>query len=93
MEGDLHNLQPAVGEVNGRRSNYSMAMIAGEAREFGQCDVEIADRKVEPRPAIRGDIARIYLYMDAAYPGRGVLSEKNRPLFAAWARSSSTRSR
>jgi endonuclease I len=23
--------------------------------------------------------------MDAAYPGRGVISEKNRPLFEAWA--------
>ena len=72
MEGDLHNLQPAIGEVNGLRSNYSMAMIEGEAREFGACDVEIADRKIEPRPAIRGDIARIYLYMDASYPGRGI---------------------
>jgi deoxyribonuclease-1 len=86
MEGDLHNLQPVVGEVNGRRSNYSMAMLPGEVREFGQCDVEIADRKVEPRPAIRGDVARIYFYMDAAYPGRGVISEKNRKLFEAWAK-------
>jgi deoxyribonuclease I len=84
MEGDLHNLQPAIGEVNGLRSNYSMAMIEGEERQFGACDIEIADRKIEPRTAIRGDIARIYLYMDASYPGRGILSEKNRPLFEAW---------
>jgi deoxyribonuclease I len=41
MEGDLHNLQPAIGEVNGLRSNYSMAMIPGEKRAFGACDVEI----------------------------------------------------
>jgi deoxyribonuclease-1 len=40
-----------------------MAMIAGEQRPFGACDVEIAERKIEPRPEIRGDIARIYLYM------------------------------
>jgi deoxyribonuclease-1 len=63
-----------------------MAMIEGEAREFGACDIEIADRTIEPRPAIRGDIARIYLYMDSVYPGRGILSEKNRPLFEAWNR-------
>jgi deoxyribonuclease I len=86
MEGDLHNLQPAIGEVNGLRSNFSMAMIDGEARQFGACDVEIADRKIEPRPAIRGDIARIYLYMEASYPGRGIVSDKNRPLFEAWDR-------
>jgi deoxyribonuclease I len=70
--------------VNGLRANCSMAMIAGEARQFGACDVEIAERKIEPRPAIRGDIAWRYLYMEASYPGRGILSEKNRPLFEAW---------
>ncbi len=66
MEADLHNLQPAIGEVNGLRSNYSMAMIPGEKREFGKCDVEIEGSKVEPRPDIRGDIARTYMYMDQA---------------------------
>ena len=30
MEADLYNVQPAIGEVNGRRSNYSMAIIPGE---------------------------------------------------------------
>jgi deoxyribonuclease-1 len=86
MEADLYNLQPAIGEVNQLRSNYAMAMIEGEARRFGTCDLEIEDRKVEPRPDIRGDIARTYLYMDAAYPGRGVISDKNRKLFEAWDR-------
>jgi deoxyribonuclease-1 len=66
-----------------------MAMIAGEEREFGLCDIEIADRKIEPRLAIRGDIARISLYMEASYPGRGILSDKNRPLFEAWDRADS----
>jgi deoxyribonuclease I len=86
MEADLYNLQPSIGEVNQLRSNYSMAMIDGETRKFGSCDLEIEDRKIEPRPDIRGDIARTYFYMDAAYPGRGVISDKNRKLFAVWAR-------
>ena len=62
MEADLYNLQPAIGEINGLRSNYSMEMIPEEKREFGACDVEIENRKIEPRPEIRGDIARTYLY-------------------------------
>lgn len=74
MEADLYNLQPAIGEVNGRRSNYRPAMIPGEKREFGACDVEIADKQVEPRPEIRGDIARTYFYMAAAYPKHARLS-------------------
>ena len=86
MEADLYNLQPAITEVNRLRLNYAMAMIEGEARTFGSCDLDIEDRKVEPRPDIRGDIARTYFYMDAAYPGRGVISDKNRKLFEAWDR-------
>jgi len=87
MQADMYNLYPAIGEVNMERSNYSMAMIPGEKREFGACDIEIENRKVEPRPAVRGDIARTYFYMEAAYPGRGIISRKNRPLFMAWNRA------
>ncbi len=85
MEADLYNLQPAVGEVNGDRSNYSMEEIPGEAREYGACDVEIQGRKIEPKPSIRGDIARTYLYMDKAYPHRGIIGDKRRRIFGAWA--------
>ncbi|MBM9520804.1 endonuclease [Desulforhopalus vacuolatus] len=84
MEADMHNLMPSVGEINGLRSNYSFAMISGESRRFGTCDMEIKDRKAEPPLNIRGDIARTYRYMDAAYPGHGIISKKNRKLFAAW---------
>ena len=49
--------------MSGLRSNYAMAMIEGEQRQFSACDVEIAERKIEPRPEIRGDMARIWLYM------------------------------
>ncbi len=84
MEADLYNLYPAIGEVNADRSNYSMAEIPGEKREYGDCDVEIENGKIEPREAIRGIVARTYLYMDETYPGHGVISHKNRKLFEAW---------
>ena len=84
MQSDMHNLVPAIGELNGLRSNYSFAMLPGEERRFGDCDMEIADGKAEPPPTVRGDIARSYFYMDAAYPGRGVVSGKNRKLFEAF---------
>ena len=85
MQADMHNLVPAIGEVNGLRSNYSFAMIPGEDRRFGPvCDMEIKNRKTEPPADVRGDIARTYFYMDNAYPGRGIISKKNRKLFEAW---------
>lgn len=87
MEADLYNLQPAIGEVNGLRGHFAMGMIPGEERRFGACDVEIEDRKIEPRPAVRGDIARTYRYMHRAYPGRGIISKKNKRLFEAWDRA------
>ena len=87
MQADMFNLYPAIGEVNGRRSNYSMGIIDGEKREFGKCDVEIKSRKVEPREEIRGNIARTYMYMDSVYPGKGIISKKNWKLFELWHKS------
>lgn len=87
MQSDMYNLVPANGQVNALRSNFSYSMIPGEPRQFGNCDMEIEDNKAEPRPEIRGDIARIYFYMDDAYPNRGVISRKNRKLFEAWDKS------
>ncbi|MEH6347762.1 MAG: endonuclease [Bermanella sp.] len=84
MEADMYNLVPAVGEVNGDRSNFKFGMIDGEKRAYGQCDVEIdfKARKVEPKPSIRGDIARIYFYMSEKY--RVKLSKQQRQLMSTW---------
>jgi deoxyribonuclease I len=84
MEADMYNLVPAIGEINGLRSNYSFAMIPGEKRVFGKCDMEIENKKAEPPPDKRGNIARTYFYMDWAYPGHGIISNKNKKLFKAW---------
>ena len=60
MEADLHNLVPAIGEINGDRSNFIFSEIRGEERVYGNCDFEVnfPKRLVEPRPGVRGDIAR-----------------------------------
>ncbi len=85
MEADLYNLVPAVGEINGNRSNYSFAVLEGEPRVYGACDFEVdfKRRKAEPAPAVRGDIARIYWYMRDQYGLR--ISQKQQKLFEAWA--------
>ena len=86
MEADIFNLQPAIGEVNGDRKDYEWGEIGGEERRYGRCDVEIQDRQVEPRPGIRGDIARTYLYMAWAYPERVTLAPQELRMFQAWDR-------
>jgi len=86
MEADLMNLVPAIGEINGNRSNYSFSMLEGEPRVYGACDFEVdfKARKAEPAPEVRGDIARIYWYMRDTYGFQ--ISKKQQRLFEAWSK-------
>lgn len=66
-EGDLHNLVPVIGELNGDRRDKEYGMIPGEPRKYGACDFEATSSKAEPTESIRGDVARISLYMATKY--------------------------
>jgi deoxyribonuclease-1 len=85
MEADLHNLVPELGELNGLRSNYRFGLLPEmEPGQFGECQIKIDSqrRRVEPREAIRGVIARTHLYMVDTYHLE--LSDSQRKLFRAW---------
>ena len=84
MQADLYNLQPAIGELNGLRSNYQISLIKGEKREFGKCDVEIKNKKFEPSENVRGDIARIYMYMELNYPKYIKFNKDIKKLILKW---------
>jgi deoxyribonuclease-1 len=87
IEADLYNLWPEIGELNGLRSNFQFAELGQEkegSSRFGQCKVKIEGRKFEPMPHAKGRVARTYLYMDQAYPGRGIISKKSQKLFESW---------
>ena len=86
-EGDLVNLVPSVGEVNGDRSNYGFSVwTQAPSRMYGQCETEVdfKRRAIQPRVAVRGEIARIQFYMADTYALR--LSRQDKQLFCAWAR-------
>lgn len=86
MEGDMHNLVPSIGEVNGDRSNYRFSDWNGTATKYGQCDIVIdfKGRKVQPPQQSKGQIARTYFYMADQYSL--TLSKQDRKLFRAWNR-------
>ncbi|MGD2081386.1 MAG: endonuclease [Chromatiales bacterium] len=67
MERDLHNVYPALARINRARGASAFGEVAGEERRFGNCDFEVADRRVEPRPEVRGNIARAIFYMAWRY--------------------------
>ena len=71
-ESDLHNLWPAIGNINSSRQDKSLGEIPGEKRRFEDyCpDYERTSGEnaiVEPRDAVKGDMARSILYMLDAY--------------------------
>lgn len=84
MEADLFNLKPAIGEVNGDRAHYRFAMLPEQSPQYGSCEVKVdfKSRLVEPRPEIRGDIARIHFYMADKY--QLPLAKAQQQLFMAW---------
>ena len=87
IESDLHNLYPALAEINDARGAMSFAVIKGEKHIRAGCDFEIDKRsyKAEPRPAVRGEIARAMLYMADTY-AELKLFESQRKLMEKWHR-------
>jgi deoxyribonuclease-1 len=69
MEGDLHNLRPSIGEVNRNRSNYPYGIVANKQNRYGSCKsyVNFKSQIFEPRDEVKGDVARITLYMNHKY--------------------------
>lgn len=79
--GDLHNLWPAILEVNTARQHWRLVDdIPGETGlfanrsepELAACDFELQEdgdeAVIEPAPSARGPLARAILHMSLAYP-------------------------
>lgn len=83
-EADLHNLVPSIGEVNGDRSNFSFGWLPTKPGQYGSCltQIDFSAKKIMPRPAVRGMVARTYFYMSKRYRLR--LSRQDRQLYEAW---------
>ncbi len=84
IEGDMHNLQPAVGEVNADRSNYRFGEFTKRFNQYGRCEfaTDFKGRKVQPRQEIKGMIGRTYLYMASHYGLQ--LAKEEEKLMKAW---------
>lgn len=84
FEGDMHNLVPEVGELNGDRSAKIHAVSGLSSSAYGRCDFRINGPVAEPHDKIKGDVARIWLYMSHKY---GMyLSDEMRATFEKWSK-------
>lgn len=86
IEADLHNIQPAIGEINGDRNNFMFSQWKGGERQYGRCDMKIdfKGKRAEPPASARGAIARTWFYMRDTWQLR--LSRQQTQLFEAWDR-------
>lgn len=84
IEADMHNLVPAIGEVNADRSNFRFDEIAGSPGDYGSCQFEVDTRQrvAEPADQVKGQIARIYFYMHERY--QLPLSEAQQSTLMSW---------
>ncbi len=86
IEADMHNMYPARKDLNKARAAMGYGMVEGERLVEPGCDMEIDRRKrrVEPRPGVRGNIARAMLYLSDRYQLR--LYKKQRKTLLRWHR-------
>ena len=87
IESDMHNMYPARKDLNRKRGSYPFREIRGENHVERGCDMEIDHRRrvVEPRPAVRGDIARSMLYIADRYDMK--IYERQRRMLLEWHRA------
>ncbi len=87
MQADMHNLFPAVGELNADRSNFKFDFDIAHPDKYGACefDVNFKQRRVKVREEIRGIIARDYLYFYQKYNMK--ISKQEMKKFKAWNKS------
>jgi deoxyribonuclease-1 len=88
MVTDPYALVPAVGALNGKRSNHVMWEVQGESRPYGQCDFEVGQDDdgqlyIEPPDHLKGDLARITLYMASRY-GIDIPQRGAKALYKRW---------
>lgn len=86
MEGDMHNLQPSIGEVNEARAHYRYADAGLTPYQFGECDIVVDHKQkiMQPPEAARGIIARTYLYMYSRYKMK--MSDRDAKMYQVWDR-------
>lgn len=84
MQADMHNLQPAIGELNADRSNYRFDFELPTPEQYGECrfEVDFKERRARVKEELRGIIARTYLYFNKQYGMK--LSKQELQKFQAW---------
>lgn len=80
MEAELFNLIPVVSAIAKKHEGKPFGEVKKPKQLVGK--VKIDDNYIEPPDDVKGDIARVYLYMDKRYDLQ--LTPQERALFERW---------
>ena len=80
----MHNLFPAVGELNADRKNFRFDFEIGKSGQYGACEFNVLfkQKRARVQEDLRGVIARDYLYFHKKYKMK--LSKQEMKKFKAW---------
>ena len=84
MESDLYNIVAAIGAINAVKNGQVPAEVHTFVPQFGKCDLKIMGKHFDPPNFVKGDVARIYFYMESAYPGKVMIPKKVKKLLRKW---------
>lgn len=84
MEADMHNLQPAIGELNADRSNFRFDFELPSSGQYGECkfEVDFKTDRAKVKEELRGVIARTYLYFNKQYGMK--ISKQEMQKYESW---------
>lgn len=84
MQADMHNLFPAIGELNADRKNFKFDFELAKPEQYGECKFEVVfkQKRAKVREEIRGVIARDYLYFNKQYDMK--LSKQELQKYQSW---------
>ena len=86
---DLHNIAPAIGQVNQYRSNGRYGVVGAGGEQWVGCDAKDlgqtspgAGNLFEPPDCMKGNVARVWLYMADVHGV--VMTAAERATFSSW---------
>ncbi len=82
----MHNLFPAIGELNSDRKNFRFDFEVAQKGQYGECKFEVnfKNKRAKVKEEIRGIIARDYLYFNKQYGMK--LSQQELRKYNTWNR-------
>ena len=87
LNNDPHIYYPIIKQIAILIKDKKYRNIKNEKRKFGECNLEINKKYIEPRDEVKGDIARTFQYVSNKYVMENAFTKKQNIIFNAWSKN------